>query len=373
MSREHSNYLEYTSSGSYTNGSVEKLFNKLDKYGNIICDMLYHNIEYDKGIATDFSEVLNFEKPKKHLWYADMLPALIAGCANFYRMNDRGVHKVFRILEGLYPEKKDCFTVGFTQFYMMYEEMQCARMVSIDADWRILRAHYEFQKNVREKTPSDTFLTMLQKINVNWLLSFDRPPRAKEVVRDISTFCMDTEYHFCKKAFENYITLDSIPPTELMLGFIHDLTFTPEEKRTTSVIFMSNALDDDYTSLEHFDKLLSRTRETLHVGQKAAFVYQAGDSEDIVVYELFKSDKDELNVSIRCRDNIRWSDQYVLSKRGKPFNTHFDDLLELRKLRRIPRCHQGGTKDYNDPKKSKKYLDAEKKNKLKVQKEKRKI
>ncbi|MBV6493386.1 MAG: hypothetical protein LDLANPLL_01402 [Turneriella sp.] len=368
--KEHRESLEYVGSGSYSNSSVTKLFTKLDKYGNTICDMIYGNIEYNEEIAQDFSKELNFKKPSKEWWYSNMLPALIAGCANFYRMNDRGVHKVFAILEKLFPEEKDCFTVGFTQYYMMRQEMQCTRFVAIDADWRILKAHNEFQNAVRNNSTNVDALTLLQNMQVNWIVDFERKPRFQEKKIRFSTFCMESEIPYCIQAFENFVSLEKIPPTELILGFLHNVEFTPEKGRKTSVVFMSNALDEDYTSLVQFDKLHSRAREYLKVGQKVAFVYQAGDSEDIVVYELLKTDKDEVNISIRCRDNIRWSDQYVLAKRGKPFYTHFDDLLEFKKLRGVPRCHIHGTQNFNDPKKSKKYLEEEKKKRLESQKNK---
>jgi hypothetical protein len=355
---EHRNFLNEIGSRSYSNNSINRLFMRLDEKGNKICDMIFQYAEYDEALAKEFSSTLDFHKKKNQMWYNNILPSLIAGCANFYKMNDRGVHNVFRILETLYPEDKDCFTVGFTQYYMMLQEMRCGRVVSADADWRILKAHYDFQELVRSKAPDADALSLLKSIPLHWVAHFDFIPQLEEEI-GAHTFCTPTERKNCMRSFEHFISLPEIKRTELMLGFIHDSQFTPKDKNV-SVIFMSNALDWEYTTIEQFDKLHASTREYLAVGQKIAIVYQAGDSEDIVVYELAKTDSDELNISIRCRDNIRWSDQYALDLRGKPFNTYFDDLLDRQSLKGVPRCHARGTKNYNDPKKSKKYIESQK-------------
>jgi len=360
---EHQAFLNHVGSSSYSNSSIRRLFARLDEEGTKICDMIFQYSEYDENIATSFSSKLDFRKKKGQMWYSNILPSLIAGCANFYKMNDRGVHNVFRILEGLYPEDKDCFTVGFTQYYMMLQEMRCGRVVSVDADWRILKAHFDFHELVRNKAPEADAVSLLQAMQPNWVAHFDYIPQRTEETIDESTFCNPTERKHCLRSFEHFSSLPEIKRTELMLGFIHDSSFTPEGTSTVSVLFTSNALDWEYTTLEQFDKLHSSARAYLPVGKKLAIVYQAGDSEDIVVYELAKTEPDELNISIRCRDNIRWSDHYTLELRGKPFNTYFDDLLDRQKLKGIPRCHTRGTKNYNDPKKSKKYLEAQKKKK----------
>lgn len=359
VTREHRNFLEEIGSGSYSNNSINRLFTRLDEKGNKICEMIFQYAEYDENLAKDFSTTLDFRKKKGQMWYSNILPGLIAGCANFYKMNDRGVHNVFRILETLYPEDKDCFTVGFSQYYIMLQEMRCDRVVSVDADWRILKAHYDFHELVRNKAPDADTISLLRAIPLHWVAHFDFVPQLEEEITEY-TFCTPTERKNCLRSFEHFISLPEIKRTELMLGFIHDSQFPPKGKNL-SVIFMSNALDWEYTTLQQFDKLHGSARDYLAVGQKVAIVYQAGDSEDIVVYELAKTDSDELNISIRCRDNIRWSDQYALEMRGKPFSTYFDDLLDRKKLTGIPRCHLRGTKNYNDPKKSKKYLEEQKK------------
>lgn len=351
---EHQGFLRDIESETFSNGGISKLFATLEIHGDEICNMIFENAEYNEEIAKKFSATLNFRKPAKQKWYNNVLPSLIAGCFNFFKMNDRGVHNIFRLLEALYPEAKDCYTVGFAQYYMMYQEMQCDHLVAIDADWRILKAHYDFHELVRNKAPEADTISLLRGIDLGWIAHFDVKPPHREQVQNEVTFCMATEREHCLRSFDFFTSLPKIRKTELQLGFIHDARFAPRSA-DLSIIFMSNALDWEYTSKEQFEKLYRSMHEYLAPGKKVAIVYQAGDSEDIAVYELAKSDDDQLNISIRCRDILRWSDRYQKVLRGKSFDTWFDELLDRRKMSGIPRCHVGGTRNFNEkPKREKK-------------------
>lgn len=350
---EHQDYLRDLSSDVYRNGAIGKLFTTLESKGDEICNMIFENSDFNDELAKNFSATLNFRKLPKQKWYNNVLPSLIAGCFNFFKMNDRGIPGIFRLLESMYPGSKDCYTVGFAQYYMMYQEMQCDHLVAIDADWRILKAHYDFHESVRNKPADADALTLLRGIELGWVAHFDVMPQRRENVENEVTFCMETERAHCQRSFDYFTGLGDIRKTELRLGFIHDTQFAPRSA-DMSLIFTSNALDWEYTSRAQFEKLYRSMHEYLPRGKKVAIVYQSGDSEDIAVYELEKAENDQLNVSIRCRDILRWSDRYIKAIRGKGYDTWFDELLDRRSLKAVPRCHVGGTRSYREkPKKEK--------------------
>ena len=354
---EHQSYLRDISSDAYKNSSIGELFTVLETHGDEICNMIFENTEFNEEIARNFSTTLNFRKPAKQKWYNNVLPSLIAGCFNFFKMNDRGVDGIFRLLETMYPGLKDCYTVGFAQYYMMYQEMQCDRLVAIDADWRILKAHYDFHEVVRNKAADADTISLLRGIELGWIAHFDVQPPRREAVQNEVTFCMATERDRCLRSFEYFTGLPAIRRTELQLGFIHDARLEPRNA-DLSVVFMSNALDWEYTNREQFEKLYLSMHDNLPRGKKVAIVYQSGDSEDIAVYEMIKADNDELHISIRCRDILRWSDRYKKVLRGKSYDTWFDELLERRKLTGVPRCHVHGTRNFREKPKPEKKPDT---------------
>lgn len=351
---EHQLYLRDIDSGTYKNGGIKDLFTVLEVHGDAICNMIFENTAFDEETAKNFSTTLNFRKPAKQKWYNNVLPSLIAGCFNFFKMNDRGVDGIFRLLESMYPEAKDCFTVGFAQYYMMYQEMNCDHLISIDADWRILKAHLDFHEIVRNKPDGADTISLLRSIELGWIAHFDvKPPRREEVQSEL-TFCMATERDRCLRAFEHFTGLPSIRKTELQLGFIHDAVLSPRSA-DVSIVFMSNALDWEYTTREQFEKLYMGMHENLPRGKKVAIVYQSGDSEDIAIYEMQKGPDNELHIGIRCRDWLRWSDRYTKTLRGKSYDTWFDELLDRRSMSGIPRCHVNGTRNFREkPKPEKK-------------------
>ncbi len=342
---EHQTFLSDIEDDSYKNARIGRLFGTLETNGDAICEMMFQMRPYDETAAKKFSGTLDFRKDPEEKWYNNVLPTMLAGCFNFFKMNDRGVHKSFGLIEELYPESKDCFTVGFTQYYMMFQQMRCKRFVALDIDWRILKAHYDFQTIVRANTTGADALTMLKTLELGWVAHFDARPPKREAVRNEVSLCMETEKVHCLSAFEHYAAQKEIPRTELMLGFIHDANLAPRSG-DVSVIFASNALDWEYTNREQFGKLLETANRELRPGKKIAIVYQAGDSEDIAIYELAKDEDGLYTSTLRCRDNLRWSDRYKKYLRGKPIYTWFDEMYDRDQIKNTPRCHTGGTRKY---------------------------
>lgn len=342
---EHQSYLNNIDDASYKGAKIGRLFASLETNGDEICEMMFQVRPYDDRAAKEFSSTLDFRKDPEEKWYNNVLPTMLAGCFNFFKMNDRGVHKSFALIEELYPGAKDCFTVGFTQYYMMYQQMRCKRLVVLDIDWRILKAHYDFQTVVRASPPGSDALALLKTLELGWVAHFDTRPPKREAVRNEVSLCMETEKAHCLSAFDYYVAQREIPKTELLLGFIHDASLAPRSG-DVSVIFASNALDWEYTSREQFSKLLVTAHRELRHGKKIAIVYQAGDSEDIAVYELAKDDDGHFTSTLRCRDNLRWSDRYKKYLRGKPIYTWFDEMYDRNQIQETPRCHTGKTRHY---------------------------
>ncbi|GAB4433417.1 MAG: hypothetical protein OHK0011_16470 [Turneriella sp.] len=177
---EHRDFIALIEDSSYRNENIHKLFQRLESKGDAVCEMIFQMRPYDEALARQFSRTLEFRKDPKEKWYNNVLPTMLAGCFNFFKMNDRGVHKTMALVEGLYPEAKDCYTVGFTQFYLMFQQMRCKRFAAIDIDWRILKAHYDFQSLARANRQHSDTLTLLQHLELGWIAHFDiRPPQTR--------------------------------------------------------------------------------------------------------------------------------------------------------------------------------------------------
>lgn len=238
-----------------------------------------------------------------------VVSALMSGCLNFYMMNDINAYKSFNLIKQLTPrETRDCYTVGFSQFYLMYAFSQCKNITAIDIDWRILHAHYQLLKLI--KYDSDKTLNILNKIKLD--------PKTKN--RHLRTFCSSVDLKSCEIALRDFIKYHKeIEKINLQLFFLHHAKFIKTDN--TIVVYLSNAIDPEYTTQEQFNILVNNIANALN-NQKAYIVYHTGGNENFAVYTLYK-DNDKKIIRTICRDELVWSDSYGSMARKK-YNTYFD-------------------------------------------------
>ena len=99
--------------------------------------------------------------------YNWVMSALINGCLNFYLMNDLDAYKAFSMIREISANKKDCYTVGFAQLYLMNTFSECNNINAIDVDWRIIYAHYQLIQNL--KTNKNMFNIKIKYLHIRSL------------------------------------------------------------------------------------------------------------------------------------------------------------------------------------------------------------
>ena len=92
---------------------------------------LFHleETEYRGSLIYRYLELLTYDmctENQKLLETNWIVYKLMTGCTNFYLMNDIGAAHSFEKLKQLTEGKtKDCYTVGFSQFYLMTVLSEC--------------------------------------------------------------------------------------------------------------------------------------------------------------------------------------------------------------------------------------------------------
>jgi hypothetical protein len=212
---------------------------------------------YDKSTVYKLIREENFKKEPFNNW-GHPIPKLIVGCWNFFRLNDVRPNLDFTLAKKYYPtEKKDCYTVGFLQAYLMHSILGCNSITMIDIDWRILEAHYHLTQLYQSKKmlSEPSLLEGLKTLTVNWVAKFNNQPMEKITKASLDTFCFYEHHKMCKenllKFQEDFFKLDSI---FLRLSALHNFSYKNKEPNT-KVIYLSNAIDDLYTNKSQFVKM----------------------------------------------------------------------------------------------------------------------
>lgn len=356
VSQAHKNTLHILEQEKYDQAKTHEIFTLMAEKGDEVCKMYYEQHSNPKGF--DQAKIkeyikMNLKRNKKEKWYDNIMPALMAGCFNFFTMNDQKVWETFKVVADKFPEKKDCYSVGFMQPYFMHNILNCKRLIMLDINWRILHVHAELLKNmqmVKEEYKSiEQFESIVFNLPVHWVaILFNRPlkkyiedtlgkntddPEKKHKV-DFTAFCEKKDLDVCKDtlySFYKKFRKENLNSVELQLSYLHEID-VQNNQTDTAIIFVSNALDKEYTSRKDFDFMIKSIFNSLTTEKKVIIVYQAGGMELFGIYQLRK-DNSKNKVETLCRDNYVWSKDYF--DQGKPYRIHLDDISHTRKP---PRC-----------------------------------
>lgn len=303
FSNIHQKYYHHVKSSSLNEREAQEFFDNTIEKSNTICEMIWGKRKFQKEYIETLIPKENFGKRPFETW-AHPLPKMIVGCWNFFRMNDVTPHKDFELVKNLYPDiKKDCFSVGFMQPYIMHNILGCERLTVVDIDLRIHHGHWQLIKILREKKLVDinSLNEALKTLNIGWV-AFEEQEFGKNMKVNITSLCKPAFAKYCAEhllQFQN--NLDSLKSFRLVLSFLHDADYTNLEN-TIPVIYFSNALETIYTSKEEFFQILSKIDNALKVGEKAVLIYHAGGQENFGIYEYLKNENSH-SVKTVCRDN----------------------------------------------------------------------
>lgn len=280
-----------------------------------VCRVLHNKLPGRQEIFKAFSPELWTGK------FNPYLSEIIAGCYNFFTMNDLAAKNAFEKVNRYFPGKKDCYSVGFVQIYMMHSVMNCSKLVPIDIDWRILHLQFQVISQLYESKPLN-----FKDLDVRWSANFheDDKIRPRESNLSVDSFCYRQSWVACRATFQKVAQIfTDIRQIELQLSFLHDIQLRPLSE--ISVVHVSNAIDPGYTKKEQFDTMLKNMTNVPDKKHKTVVVYHGGGSFQFAIYEVSTSEKGGITVSTKCRDNLEWS-KYYKDRPGVKYKTFFDTI-----------------------------------------------
>ena len=127
---------------------------------------------------------------------------------------------------------------------------------------------------------------------------------------------------------------NSLEHVELQLSYLHNANYKPRHKESTLIIFLSNAVDDNYTNKKQFEDLLENMRQSLTENQSAVFIHHSAGRQQFGLYN-FKKTSAGYSLTTICRDNFLTA---PVVKVQKYYKTHFDNAALTQG--KIPACHQ---------------------------------
>ena len=320
---------------NYKGKEIDALFNNLTTEGNEFCKMLYGEKTFNMVKAQKFIEKSQINLFRK-MAVKGTIQTLIAGCWNFFVLNDSEPNLDFILVKNLYPKEKfDCFSVGMLQPYMMHNAMGCQTLTMLDIDWRILDGHRQLIKLFNKKLFQniEKINIILKKMTLGWV-AFSKPLLPKQPV-NLHMLCQAYQHSLCKaeikKFQENYHTINAI---HLNLAGLHGGSYIKSQKENTIVVFLSNAIEKYYCTQEQFNQIITRIGNKLGKHDKAVLIYHVGGNPQRGIYEIRKNNNNNI-ISTVCKD-IYMSDT-VGGKISKPYLTYLDHASNTKKG--FPSCN----------------------------------
>jgi len=317
---------------TYTEEEIPLILDRFRNASSEVCKMVHKKIKYNSEKVYQYINKDSFSAPPFKTWDTP-LPKLIAGCWNFFKLNDIRPDIDFKLVSKLYPaHKKECFSVGFMQPYIMHAVLGCEKVVMLDIDWRIMDGHYQLLTQFKNKAMTDKSMidASIPKLKIGWIARFDNKPMEESVVPAMDHICFKHRQKECYEylsTFQNTFSL--VKEFELQVSHLHGSKFNFIKERMP-VIFLSNAIEDLYTSRDQFMELMDRTANALPAGSSALFIHHTAGRPQFGIYELVKK-VDSFEILTICKD------PYMSSPVGEayPYRTHFEKIT---KTKNPPQC-----------------------------------
>lgn len=321
----------------YSAAEIAPLFQLMDEKGDAYCEIHWSKKSYSKSTALEFINEKSL--PAYRYSHPRSVYGISSGCHNFFKMNDRRPDRTFQLVKKLFPGKKyDCYSVGFLQPYMLHNELSCERLTMLDIDWRIEAGHHALLSLYDAREFSDPALleSALGKLNLPWvaLLGFNVTGEKMDAEKPgaLDELCPDSQQENCKTHIlefqKNYLSLQKI---RFDLSALHETDFLPVSENMVRVFFLSNAIEDLYTTPKQYKELLTNLRNTSKPGEQTIFIHQAGSRQNFGLYEyqvvVDSSGNKRDKVRTICRDvypNTR------LNRESDVYDIYFDETTVTR-------------------------------------------
>lgn len=299
-------FLLFFSKPTHQTKNVQKIYFDISPLHK---ELLNVNKEDINQIFSDMSVYTNNLCKNRNISLKNMnwvISSLIAGCLNFYLINDHSAYKSFiKMNEIIGNDTKDCYTVGFSQLYLMYTFLKCNNISAIDIDWRIHYAHYQFIMNSKNNVIEDA----LANIDIG-----------SEKNEGIKTFC-DGEYVFrCFVAYEYFAKNYRNSNIYLQLKFLHEAEFYKTHSKNI-ILFVSNAIDHEYTTREQMDMILENLGKVADK-RKVYIIYHTGGNTTYAIYQIYLVNN-KITINTIYRDDLRFAKSYGRMA-GVRYKTYLD-------------------------------------------------
>lgn len=343
VSKYHREHLAQLNKARYMEQEIAPLYAQMTGPGDSYCSYLWKQCRFDRSNAEKY-----FRKDKvtyyKNLNCVECVSSLIAGCFNFFAMNDRTPDLDFLLLKKLLPaESYQCYSVGFMQPYLIHNILKCSELHFVDFNWRIQEAHFQllnmYLKN--KFTTDEAMKATLKDLNIGWVAHHG--VMKSRIKSGIELFCgnqrigtnlnTQPQYELCSRTFMDFQkNISLLKKVRFHLAALHDVEFPKSEEGVMKIIFVSNALEDIYTSKEQFDLFLKQIEKSMAPGEKTAIVYHAGGKKEFGLYTLTRNNRGG-TIRTLCRDPYP---NTVLGKKVLFYTTYFEDISVNKEY---PRCH----------------------------------
>lgn len=265
----------------YPENALPGLFANLETHANAYCAARFAGRDAAPEAAQLFRPPADAELRRAP---PESLAGLRAGCWNFYEMNDVAPERDFELVRALSPEAQfDCYSVGLLQPYIMHATLNCRELTMLDIDWRIHALHHRllgFARAGALASVADAARSIASLELAHPALSPDaaRRPRAS-----LDRFCRPLQRERCAgilPAFQRAFA--SLRHVRLELAALHEGEY-PERPGLTRVVYLSNAIEESYTSAAEFDQLIDRLRRS---AERTYLIYHVGGWKLFGLYEL---------------------------------------------------------------------------------------
>ena len=316
---------------TYANDELDSLFQRMTELGDDWCRMLDGELEEDKQRGKEFI--------RRDIYYKGACRRcklnVIAGCWNYFRMNDKHPEDDFNLVKTLLPAQQyDCYSVGFLQPYMMHNILGCSTLTTLDFDWRIQYAHKQMLDGFGEQKMGETesLLEFLSQLQIAYVAHMSQPRSTHTTVPN--TFCADEQRDSCwSHLLQFQQKMGSLQRVQLNLAALHEASIIATPAEVPKVFYLSNAIENIYTSEEEFGRMMARLDEALVPGQRTFLIHHVGSYRYFGLYEMIKKEEG-FDLITRCRD------EYVATATNRTaptYETWFDAIATAAEP--MPRCH----------------------------------
>lgn len=265
------------------------LFESLRKASDGYCEIIHRRKPFRKEVALELIAPDHFNAFWRDRFWGSF-HNLLSGCWNFYIMNDIRPFDDFRLIQSLFPdEEKHCYSVGLMQPYIMHNILGCRDLNFLDVDWRIHYAHFQLEQMFRENrfSSSASAVKSIQDLHLGWIAFSPTPVSARHTVQP-GTLCRLNQEECMEHLALYQKNRPSLSSINWNLSALHNASFSAH--RGLPVVYLSNAIEEVYTSRKQFDQLLDRVSRSIPPGSRALFAYHAAGTDEIGLYLLTRKD-----------------------------------------------------------------------------------